>query len=268
MWLFVSAVLQRANDGDQDAFDVLFTIAGEFARHQVKDERAYALGLPALRNASSDHSRNALADWSEIAIWLFDRFPEEVISMAAAREQSEFSEATSALSEIAKFEPEAVLDALLHQLKAPYESRFLWYGALLKVIQNIPGDVFERWLRRQDSRVVEVIAGHIPKPYMKDGKATVPKLTRIFWEFCTFEMGETYKKAQSNFYAHSLRTGVIGGFGVDLFTERLELAKQLTHDELPAIREWAERYLRENQSMLDNALRARSIHEAERATEE
>lgn len=268
VWPFVSAVLRRANDGDKDAFDVLFTIAGEFARNQVKDERAYALGLPALRNAASDHSRNTLADWSEIAVWLYERFPEDVVSLAASREQSEFSEATSALSEIAKFEPEAVLDALIPKLKTPYESPFLFNGSLLRVIQNVPGNVFERWLTRQDSEVVEVVAGHIPKPYMKDGKATVPELTRKFWEHCTAEMGETYRQAQSHFEAHTFNTGVYMGHGVDLFTERVEIAKQLIQDALPPIREWAEGYLQQSQRMLEDALRSRRLDEARSATDD
>lgn len=266
VWPFVAAVADRAAASGGDANEVLFSIVGEFARNQVEDDRAYALGLTALENTASDHSRNALADWSEIALWLYNQFPKEVIRLAASREQSEFSEATTALAEIASVEPEAVLDSLIPKLQTPYESPFLFNGALLRVIQNVPVDTFERWLRRQVFEVLEVVAGHIPKPLMKDGKAVVPELTRKFWEICTPDMGESYAHAQSHFDAHTFSTGVYGGHGVGLFTERVEIGKQLRNDPNSAIRAWAESYLSQSERMLDDALRSERLDEARRAT--
>ncbi|HMS54108.1 MAG TPA: hypothetical protein PKA27_01785 [Fimbriimonadaceae bacterium] len=266
VWAFVSAVAERAANDENEARDVLFTVVGEFARNQVVDERAYALGMAALEGVESDHSRNVMADWAEIAIWLHNRFPVEVIRLAASREQSEFSEATNALSELAKTQPEAVLDSLVPKLLTPYESPFLLNGSLLHVIQNIEVEVFGGWLQRQKAEVLSVIAGHIPKPYLHEGKAEVPPLTRTFWEICVAGVGESYQRAQSNFGAHTFNTGVFWGHGVDIFEERIQIGKQLLHDPNPAIREWAEQFRQQSEHMLADANRSQRLDDARGAT--
>jgi hypothetical protein len=266
VWEFVAAVAERAATGEAHAVEVLGTIAGEFGRNDVADERAYAVGLPALENTPSDRSLNALAEWSEVAVWLYRRYPKEVIRLAASREQSEFSEATTALAEIAKIEPETVLDALIPKLKAPYESPFLFNGALLRVMQNIPLAVFEPWVKKQDPEVLETVAGHLPKPYLDGGKAFVPPLTRKFWEICTEDLGETYAHAQSAFGAHTFNTGVYTGHGIELFTARVEIGRQLRNDTTPGIREWAEDFVRQSDAMLERGIRDARLDEARRVT--
>jgi hypothetical protein len=268
LWPFVAAVANRAEAGDTDAVEVLATIAGEFARNDVDDERAFAIGLPALKATPSDYSHNSLAEWSEIALWLYRRFPEDTIGVAASREQSEFSEATAALAEITKTDPAAVLNALIPKLKTPYQPPFLFHGGLLRVIQNVPVVDFELWLREQDAEVVAALAGHLPKPYMQDGTAVVPELTRKFWEICTPDLGEQYKDALGDFDAHTFGTGVFMGHGVDLFTQRVEIGRQLRIDPNPAIREWAENFIRQSEHMLNDAIRRQRLAEARQATDD
>lgn len=268
MWSFVSALANRHESGDSEATDILATIAGEFARNEIDDERGFRLGLTALQNTASKRSRNALAEWSDVALWVYKRFPEETILLAASREQSEFSEATAALAEIAKLDSKAVLDGLRPKLKHPHRSPFLLNGGLLPVIQNVKEDVFESWLKEQEHDVLVTLAGHLPKPYLFEEKAVVPPLTRLFWEWCTPEMGDAHRRALDNFGAHTFNTGVFWGHGIDLFSTRIQIGKQLRQDPNSSIRVWAERHLDESEKMLNDAIRSQRIDEAQRATDD
>lgn len=267
-WAFVEAIASRARSGDDDAIEALTSMVSEFARLQVKDNRAYAHALLALENSTERSLRNSLAEWSDIALWAYKQYSTEVIAIAAEQEQSEFSSATVALAEIAKQEPEAVLDALVPKLAHPYSAPFLLSGALAMVFQNISIEVFDRWLRKQKPLVVQTVPAHLPKPFLKDGKAIVPDLTRTFWNFCLPALGETYKTAQANFAAHTFDTDVYWGHGVELFRDRVEIGKQLLNDPNPGMRAWAEDFVKQSEYSLQDAIRSSRIDDARRATDE
>jgi hypothetical protein len=267
-WQFIEALRNRVENGYSEAYDVLSEIVSEFQRSQVEDERAYDLGLFTIRKILTSHPTSRLPKGYDIAIWLYKRYPQETLAIVSSCEHSPFSVATQALAEIAKSDPIAVLDSLVPKLRAPYESPILLEGSLLGVVQNIPAETFANWLQEQVAEVVETIAGHLPKPFMLEGKAVVPDVTRKFWEICTREMGETYERAKERFYCHTINTGVYSGFGVDLFSERVELAKQLQNDSLPGIREWASEFLRASERMLGEARKQQSLYEVEVTTAE
>lgn len=65
-----------------------------------------------------------------------------------------------------------------------------------------------------------------------------------------------------SFSAHTFSTGVFGGFGVNLFSDRVNLSKQLLSDPSPAIRIWAEQHLRASEHMHQDAVRRETLHEA------
>jgi len=268
VWQFTKALRDRAEKEDREIYDVLFEVVGEFSRNQVDDERAYDLGLFTIRRILKSDPTSRLSRGYDIAIWLYRRYPQEILAIASSCEHSPFSVATQVLAEIAKSNPITVLDSLVPKLRAPYESPILLEGSLLQVVQNIPADTFANWLQEQVAEVVETIAGHLPKPFMLEGKAVVPDVTRKFWEICTREMGETYERAKERFYCHTINTGVYSGFGVDLFSERVELAKQLQNDSLPGIREWASEFLRASERMLGEARKQQSLYEVEVTTAE
>lgn len=268
IWHFTKALRDRAEKEDSEIYDVLFEVVGEFSRNQVDDERAYDLGLFTIRRILKGYPTSRLSRGYDIAIWLYRRYPQEILAIASSCEHSPFSVATQVLAEIAKSDPITVLDSLVPKLRAPYESPILLEGSLLQVVQNTPADRFATWLQEQVAEVVETIAGHLPKPSMLEGKAVVPDVTRKFWEICTPEMGETYERAKKRFYCHTINTGVYSGFGVDLFSERVELAKQLQNDSLPGIREWASEFLRASNRMLEEAQKQQSLYEAEMTTAE
>jgi hypothetical protein len=263
VWQFTKALRDRAEKEDREIYDVLFEVVGEFSRNQVDDERAYDLGLFTIRRILKSDPTSRLSKGYDIAIWLYRRYPQEILAIASSCEHSPFSVATQVLAEIAKSDPIAVLDSLVPKLRAPYESPILLEGSLLGVVQNIPAETFAIWLQKQDARVVATMAGHLPKPFMHDGKAVVPDVTRKFWEICTPKMGETYRRAKEHFYCHTINTGVYSGFGADLFSERVELAKQLQNDSLPGIREWASEFLRASERMLGEARKQQSLYEVE-----
>lgn len=261
-WTFVNAVSTRVKAGEEAADEVLATIVGEFARNHIEEPRAYQAGLLALTQTESKYRRNALAEWSDVAIWLHKHFPQEILELAASREQSQFSEATRTLEKLAVDDPIGVLDALLPRFERPYEPPFMLHGSLTSVIQIIPPGIAEDWLKRQSPEVLAVFAGHLPKPYLSEGKAIVPELTRIFWNICTPDFGEAYARAQDLFGAHMFSTGVYTGHGVEMFRADAETGKQLTNDSNPAIREWASNYYHGSKHRYEDALRRVALEQA------
>lgn len=264
-WSFAAAVAERVAEGDAEATDVLAGIVGELARVGSADDRAYSLGLVVLSAMPASRFGNALAGWTDIATWLGERYPAEVVAIAANREQSEFSGATLALAEIARTDARGVLDALAPKLANPYEAPIMLKGSLLRVFHNVDGTVFGGWLRCQSSQVVSTVAGHLPKPFMQAGRAIVPDLTRKFWEYCTPDLADTFERARRGFGAHTLDTGVYTGFGIDLFEERIRIGEQLLNDPNPGIRAWAGDFAAASRAMLADAVRSRDLHEASRA---
>jgi hypothetical protein len=103
---------------------------------------------------------------------------------------------------------------------------------------------------------------------MENGKAIVPDITRAFWNHCSPDMGETFDHASSSFEAHTHSTGVFGGHGIPLFTERVEMGKQLINDLNPGIRAWAEEFVKYSERRLVDANRSSQLHKAMRATSE
>ncbi|MCW3054332.1 MAG: hypothetical protein JWN14_3502 [Chthonomonadales bacterium] len=262
-WKYVNAIAKRAAEVDADAREALFSSVKEFADNEIVDERAYTFGLVVLDYTDS---QSDLSDWSDIAQWAYKRYPSEVIAIAAQKEQSEYSMATAALAEIAKTDPETVLNALVPKLANPYDAPFLLSGSLGRVFQNVPMEVFDRWLSQQDSKVIETVAAHLPRPFMHDNKAVVPELTRAFWNFCSPEMGETFLRALSNFHTRTFSTGVFNGHGISLFSERIEIGKQLSNDSNPGIREWAEDFVQQSEHHLADGVRLSHLDDAMRAT--
>lgn len=262
-WKYVDAIAKRAADEDTDALEALASSVKEFADNKIVDDRAYALGLVVLEHTSSQSN---LSDWSDIAQWAYKRYPSEVVAIAARHEQSEFSTATVALAEIAKTDPETVLNALVPKLANPYNVPFLLNGSLSTVFQNILSEVFERWLPRQEPEVIATVAAHLPRPFMQNNKAVVPELTRAFWNYCRPEMGEIFQRALSNFDARTFNTGVYWGHGIPLFSERVEIGKQLSNDPNPGIREWAEDFVKQSEYQLANGVRLNHLDDARRAT--
>jgi hypothetical protein len=268
LWRYVEAISQRAVGDDTDARKALASSVGEFARTEVDDDKAYALGLTVLEQTRPDSMRNSLTEWSDIALWVYKRYPSEVIAIAARHEQSEFSTATAALAEIAKSNPEAVLNALVPKLADPYHAPFLLSGSLGTVVQNLPIEIFDHWLQQQEPGVIETIAAHLPRPFMQNGKAIVPDLTRVFWNYCSPDMGESFKRALSNFGVRTFNTGVFWGHGIELFSERIEIGKQLSNDSNPGIRAWAENFMNQSERLLADAVRSSHLDDARRATSE
>lgn len=176
--------------------------------------------------------------------------------------------ATVALAEIAKSDPEAVLNALVPKLADPYHAPFLLSGNLGMVIQNLPVEVFDCWLRRQEPGVIETVAAHLPRPFRQNGKAIVPDLTRAFWNYCSPDMGESFKHALSNFDSHTFATGGFSGHGIELFSERIEVGKQLLNNSNPGIRAWAENFVKQSEHLLADAVRSSHLDDARRATSE
>lgn len=268
VWELVDVLQKRFKSGDTDALRVLAAVVGELAYARIEDERAFNAGMLVLQETPCNQQLNALVDWSAAAIWLHERFPADVILLAASREQSEFSQATRALAEFANSEPLSVLDALIQKLSRPNESPFLFHGALLSIVESIPENVFRDWLIAQGPPVLETVAGHLPKPKLLDGNAVVPVRTRAFWEVCPSVLGDRCQQAMREFRAHTFSTGVYWGNGIDLFETRLEIARQLRNDPNAMIREWAEGFYRETEHMLQDAIRREQLDEAERATDD
>ncbi len=267
-WGYVEAIARRTGDDDEYARECLASSVEQFAHHEVEDERAYALGLAVLKQSSSDSMRTSGCEWSDIALWAYKRYPAEVVAIAAQRKQSEFSMATATLAEIAKSDPQSVLNALTPKLANPYQAPFLLIGGISKVVQVLPVEVFNRWMQRQELIVIETMAGHLPKPLLDNGKAIVPDLTRAYWGYCMPQMGETYERALSNFGALNYNTGAFWGHGIELFSARIELGRQLLNDGNPGIRAWAEDFVKQSEQLLADALRERDLHDAMRDTSE
>ena len=66
----------------------------------------------------------------------------------------------------------------------------------------------------------------------------------------------------SNFGAHTFNTGVYGGFGIALFSERISIARELLNHTNQAIRSWAEGHLESSQRQLEDATRRQNLHDA------
>lgn len=261
-WKFVRAVAKRLESGtDPDTGEVALNIAGEFARAGIDSAEAITFGLATLRATDPERGRNSLNDWDNVGKWLLAYQPQEVIEIAASKDQSEFSHATAVLAEAAPMHSLDVLNSLRLKLEHPYEPPFLLTGGLKSVIQGVDLATFTEWLPHQNQKVLESLAGHLPKPVMDGGHARIPELTLAFWTAVTPD-DKAYKRAMSSFAAHTFNTGVFGGFGVDLFSERVTLAKQLLNHPNAAIRSWAEGHLQSSEHQLENAKRRQDVHAA------
>lgn len=261
-WSYISAMVGRVTKGDKECTTVLLGIVGELERTQVDDERGYDAGMIILQTVEPTDQNHGHATWSEIASWLYSKYPDEVLKLAASKPQGQYSEATNALAEIAKFDGESVLDSLQQKLLNPLKPPYLLNGGLQNIVKNVPSDIFREWISKQTPELLSNLAGHLPRPYFSEGIAIVPPSTRFFWEVCTPDLGEPYSKARSNFGARTFDTGVFTGYGLELFSERVKLGKALLSDPNETIRSWAEQFVQESQHMYDEGVRRKEISKA------
>lgn len=264
---FIAAVTKRVEGGEATASEVAIHIAGELAQHAIKDPEAYALGLLALNSCDPERGSQSLVSWNDIGEWLLSVVPDEVIAIAASKDQGLYSPATALLATAAAEHPEEVLTAVTPKLKNPYKSPILLSGGLIKVFTVITPQTLRKWLPAQPAKVWEAVAGHLPKPFGDEASAEMPAVTRAFWDLCLPEH-PAFAHALEHFEAHTYGTGVYGGHGIDLYSARVAMAKKFLTDPNSGIRKWAEEFLKVSEYRLGQAYRSQSLSDAERDTYE
>lgn len=266
-WPFVQALRKRLESGDADALDVCLAIAGSFARHDIDSDEAKELGFLVLQQGDTKRGGGAFSHWGDIGRWLLKHDPSTVIEVAATKPQSDSSMATHVLAQAVKDHGMVVLNALIPQLSSRRTPPYLFNGSLLAIFANVSPQVLLDWLPLQSNEVIGCVPAHLPKPVLVNDQAIIPDQTRAFWEFCKPDH-EAFKSAIDQFSAHTFKTGFYGGYGVDLFSQRVELAKKALHDPSPGLRIWAEGLQITSEAHLKDALRRQSIEKAHREVEE
>lgn len=262
-WPYIRAIEQRAANGDAFAASLCVTIAGSLAYIQCDLDEAIHFGFLALRLGEVARGHGGLKQWDDIAMWLLPRDPIQVIGIAARKEQSEFSKATKVLSAAAKQYSRETLEALAPKLRDPYKPPYLMVGGLTAVFANVNSSTFSAWLKEQDDKVVINVAAQIPKPTLVEGEPNIPEITRAFWEYCV-PTHRCFEKAMGNFQANTFNTGVYFGHGVDLFSQRVVLARKVLLDQNPSLRIWAEGHLKSSEGHLEDARREENVANARR----
>ena len=264
---FLALLAERVAERDDDAVQIAITVAdiarrGLFPNHEVRP-----MALLAFLALIDKGEGGKPYEWEKVGEWLLDYDPGAVITALSNDRQSQFSESTQLLAHAAPKHATLVLDALRAKLLAPYEPPYLFFGSLDSVLWNTPVDEFGAWLDRHGIEEAFALAGHLPKPHLdEEGRGVVPELTAAFWE--RHPVGsERFDDLLANFRSHNYNTGVFMGHGIDLFTQRVELAHKLQTHPLDAIRHWAEGFERDSKASLVDAERRMEIDNAARETE-
>ena len=264
---FLDLLGERVTEGDDDATRIALSVAYDARRDLFPEQDVRPLALSAFLAQARQDSDFRSHEWNTVGEWLLDYDPATVVGALAGDRQSEFSDSTKLLAFAAPKYASSVLDALRAKLLAPYEPPYLFMGSLGHVIGNVPAEEFGAWLDRHGFKEAFALAGHLPKPHLsEDGRAIVPEQTLAFWERHPVE-SDRFDELLANFRSHTFNTGVFMGHGVDLFTKRIDLARQLQSHPLSAIRRWAEAFERESRESLTDAERRLEIDNAARETE-
>ena len=264
---FLVLLADRVSDKDEDAERMALSIAYEAKRGLFPDQDVRPLALSAFLAQLRQDRDHRPYEWEKVGEWLLEFDPATVIAALAGDRQSEFSDSTKLLVHAAPKHASLVLDALRAKLLTPYEPPYLFVGSLDHVVRNTPVEEFGNWLDSHGYEEAFALAGHLPRPHLdEEGRAVVPEQAIAFWERHP-SGSERFDDLLANFRSHTFNTGVFMGHGIDLFTKRIELARQLQTHPLSALRIWAEGFERESRESLADAARRMEIDNAARETE-
>ncbi|MBX3114551.1 MAG: hypothetical protein KF836_08295 [Fimbriimonadaceae bacterium] len=266
LWELIDIAHSRMLGGDLDAANACLHISGELIRVGMIDHKVVGLALTALESASA--GRDTMTDyvWKEVAEQLVESAPEKVIEIASRGELREYSKSVELLASLAPQYGELVLARLENRFANAYNAPYLLHGSLESVVNRIDPAVFQKWIARQPDSVLVHVAGHLPNPELADGMPVIHSNTFTYWSQ-VLKNSPIFKEALDEFVAHTCSFGWTG-YGVELFSQHIELANKLISHELDGLREWAVKFKASAEEHLLQAEKSRTLDQAREDTRE